>query len=197
MGLIKRYINKKQKQAELWPVDLTTIDKTNASLCRKIKIIDNLLTELKSCRRKDQADEREQICDRIVYHLTSIKYDLISFATDYKEIKRVQNCYDTIPPHMADICLAVNVEMKLSELDENKKYLKAEFERIYKHFRSIAKGLEDVPMKYILSLMRNYFDFNNENFNGTTSKQETSKYRLVTAEELMYEIKQKNNNKPC
>ena len=194
MGLITRYINKKQKEAELWPVDLETIDKYNHKLLVGISLLDELLIELRDCRRKNQIEERKELCDRIVYHLTAINHNLNAFAREYKKIQHANECYNSIPPHIADICLAYNIEVKMNIINENKQHLRAEFERIYTHFKKTAKGLKtstglkDIPMNYILNLMRKYFDFNNQMFNNT-QENSSIKDRFVSVADVLKEIK--------
>ena len=58
-----------------------------------------------------------------------------------------------------DIQLIPKISKKVEFAINTKNEIKKEFENIYRNFKNMAKKFDDIPMKEILKLMREVFDF--------------------------------------
>lgn len=187
MGLVRKVIEKQEQNAIHWPVDIKTVDDKHNKIMRMINAINQDLNSLKNYRRKDERKLRELICDDIIEKLNAIKLTLSEFAKEYKEIEKINISYNSYTPaKFGDICLATDVEMKMGDLKEKKKQMRAEFEKIYINFRKIAKGLENIPMNYMLTLMRESFNFDNSKFKDNSNQNKPKQYdNFVCLEDLL------------
>ena len=132
---------------------------------KSLKVKTNKLIEimatLSQTRRKNQAHERQEITESL-----------------FRILKMTEGNYNNYLYELNDLFLVLknNNDKRLSRKTKHKVYfainsrieLRKEFETIYRRFKSLAKGFDDIPMKAILSQMRESFDFNgktlNENF---------------------------------
>ena len=120
----------------------------------KIDKLKEVLTTLSETRRKDQGLERYELISHLFRVLDYIESGYEDYLYDYHDLKK----------H-----LRINSNMKLKEKTllnvqkafQTKNLIKKDFEIIYKNFKNISKGFEDIPMKRILKRMREAFDFYN------------------------------------
>lgn len=81
----------------------------------------------------------------------------------------IENSFDEFEYNYIDLChlLKLNPDLQLTHkvskkvefAISTKNELRKDFETIYRNFKNLAKGFDDIPMKEILKLMREVFDF--------------------------------------
>jgi len=160
MGLIKR-ITDKAKFNELISFDAEDVFIDYESLKVRINVLKEVMSTLSKTRRKNQANERLELIDDIfrVLDFIDVSYDeyLYDLNTLCGLLEKHPNIY-----------LTPKVSRKVSFVIKSRIEIRKEFEAIYSHFKKLAKGYNDVPMKEILTKMREVFDLDskrqNENY---------------------------------
>ena len=107
---------------------------------------------LSKTRRKNEAHEREKIVLHLKRILSYIENGLDEFEYNYIDLCHLLK----LNP---DIQLIPKISKKVEFAINTKNEIKKEFENIYRNFKNMAKKFDDIPMKEILKLMREVFDF--------------------------------------
>lgn len=133
--------------------------------CLEIKInkLREIMSNLSKSRRKDQASERKELIEGVYRILSYIENSFDEFEYNYIDLCHLLK----LNP---DLQLTHKVSKKVEFAISTKNELRKDFETIYRNFKNLAKGFDDIPMKEILKLMREVFDF------GGTKQNEESEY---------------------
>lgn len=107
---------------------------------------------LSKTRKKNQKHEREKIVWHLIRILSYLENSLDEFEYDYIDLCHLLK----LNPNLQ---LTHKVSKKVEFAISTKNELRKEFETIYKNFKNMAKKFDDIPMKEILKLMREVFDF--------------------------------------
>ena len=134
------------------------------SLKIRIERLRELISELSQTRRKNQANERLEIVEAIFRILDYIDDEHFEYLYDLNEL-----CF--LLERKPNICLSQKNATTLNLLLASKIEIRKEFEKLYVNFKKLAKNFDDVPMKSILSRMRETFDFD--------SKQQNEKFEHI------------------
>ena len=118
---------------------------------------------LSQTRRKNQADERKELVEHLFRILDYFETSYTTYLYDLYDLC----CYLKNNPNINP---TKKVSNKLLLAINTKMQLRKELETIYRNFKSMAKKLDDIPLKEILKRMREVFDFN------STKTNEESKY---------------------
>lgn len=120
----------------------------------KINKLKEVMTKLSQARRKDQANNRIELVKSLYRTLSYIENGFDEFEYNYIDLCHLIILHENMK-------LTPKINTKVSFAVNTKNELRKEFETIYRNFKSMAKKLEDIPMKEILSRMRIVFNISN------------------------------------
>ena len=129
---------------------------------KSLKVKTNKLLEimatLSQTRRKNQASERQEITESLFRILKMTEGNYNNYLYELNDLYLILKNND-------DKHLSRKTKHKINFAINSRIELRKEFETIYRRFKSLAKGFDDIPMKAILSQMREAFDFDNNILN--------------------------------
>ncbi len=120
----------------------------------KINKLKEILSTLSETRKKNLSQEREELVDDLFRALDYIESGNEDYLYDYHDLKKLLK-------NNSNMKLKEKTLLNIQKAFQTKNLIKHDFEIIYKNFKNIAKGFEDIPMKRILKGMREAFDFYN------------------------------------
>lgn len=123
----------------------------------RINKLKELMTTLSKTRKKNQAREREIISEHFFQVLKYISDCYLEYLSDLEYLHDLYSLLKTKP----ELELSQKVQQKVDLAFNSKVKIRKEFENIYINFKSLAKNFDNIPMKAILSKMREVFGFEN------------------------------------
>ena len=145
-------MNQALKDNERIEVYNNSVIQSYKSMLVRINKTKEILTRLSNTRRKNQKEEREDIINSLftILSYTESKYE------DY-----LFELYDlcTLLLDNPDMNITAKNRKQLIFAINTKIQIRKDFETIYKNFKNMAKGFDDIPMKEILKRMREVFKF--------------------------------------
>lgn len=149
------------------------VDDDYKSLQIKINKLKEVMTNLSQTRRKDQVKERKELVEHLFRILEYIDNSLCTYEYDFIDLSHLLKL-------RPDMQLTNKINNKVLNAINSKTQLRKEFEIIYRNFKNMAKKFDDIPMKEILKLMREVFDFNSTKLNEEIEYVENKYYDANT-----------------
>ena len=120
----------------------------------------------------DQSEEREKLILRLHKVLDYIDIGHASYISDYADLNNFLK-------YSSNVNLTPRIKKQVSTALNSKNLLRQEFETLYRNFKSMAKGIDNIPMKDILKHMQDCFNFNT-NIKDKTDSQHLRYYDSTT-----------------
>lgn len=128
------------------------------SLQVKINKLREIFIELSNSRGKHKSAEREKLILHLFRVLDYIDVNYSNYLGSMKDLNDMLK-------NTTYIKLSASTNKKIAQAHSTKSELIKNFVTIYKNFKSLAKGFDDIPMKAILTRMQDCFNFNTNNEN--------------------------------
>ena len=125
------------------------------SLKIRINKLKGNISTLAQTRRKKQASERQVITENMFRYLGYIEDMYFEYLYDLNDLYLLLK-------RNSEIRLTQKTRQKVELAINSRIQIRKEFENIYSTFKNMAKSFDDIPMKAILSKMRETFDFDSQ-----------------------------------
>ena len=125
------------------------------SLKIRINKLKGNISTLAQTRRKKQASERQIITENMFRYLGYIEDMYFEYLYDLNDLYLLLK-------RNSEIRLTQKTRQKVELAINSRIQIRKEFENIYSAFKNMAKSFDDIPMKAILSKMRETFDFDSQ-----------------------------------
>ena len=125
------------------------------SLKIRINKLKGNISTLAQTRRKKQASERQVITENMFRYLGYIEDMYFEYLYDLNDLYLLLK-------RNSEIRLTQKTKQKVELAINSRIQIRKEFENIYSSFKNMAKSFDDIPMKAILSKMRETFDFDSQ-----------------------------------
>lgn len=124
-----------------------------ASLNIGMKKLKKTIAKLSETRKTNESAERVNLSNSVLKSLNIVERKYEMYLLDFYDLKKILN---------SNVSTNKKIINKVQSAMHTKVEIRKDFETVYRNFKSMAKKLEDVPMKEILSKMREVFIFDAE-----------------------------------